>query len=107
MSSPVEPRSDSAAESPAHRHKLILVALVVCTLVMVTLALLPLGTGLKVGLVLTVATAEACLVAGVLMHLVGEGKLIVSILVLTAIFFACLLLLPILSEVDHARHFFK
>ncbi len=104
MSSPAESPNPAAT---AKRHKLILAALVACTLVMVTLALLPLGTGLKVALVLSVATAQACLVAGVLMHLVGEGKLIVSILVLTAIFFACLLLLPILAELDHARHFFQ
>lgn len=104
MSSPVESPNPAAT---ARRHKLILAALVACTLVMVTLALLPLNTGLKVTLVLTVATAEACLVAGVLMHLVEERRLIVSILVLTAIFFAGLLLLPILAEVDHARHFFK
>ena len=107
MTTPVEPRAAPAPESSARRHKLILAALVACTLVMVTLALLPLGTGLKVGLVLTVATLEAGLVAGVLMHLVEERKLIVSILVLTGIFFVGLLLLPILSEVDHARHFFK
>ncbi len=95
------------AGSALARHKWILLALVACTAVMVTLALLPLGTGLKVGLVLTVAGVEACLVAGVLMHLVEERMLILSILVLTGIFFVSLLALPILSEVDHARHFFK
>lgn len=106
MSQPAEPNA-TPSPAAAHRHKLILAALVACTLVMVTLALLPLSTGWKVGLVLVVATIEAALVAGVLMHLVEERKLILSILVLTGIFFVGLLLLPILSEVDHARHFFK
>jgi cytochrome c oxidase subunit IV len=108
MSRPEEPRVEAqSAGSALARHKWILLALVACTAVMVTLALLPLGTGLKVGLILTVASVEACLVAGVLMHLIEERKLILSILVLTAIFFVGLLALPILAEVDHARHFFK
>lgn len=108
MSQPEETRVETRpAGSTLARHKWILLALVACTAVMVTIALLPLGTGLKVGLVLSVATVEACLVAGVLLHLVEERKLIVSILVLTGIFFVGLLALPILSEVDHARHFFK
>lgn len=89
------------------RHKLMLVALVACTILMVTLALLPLATGLKIGLILTVAVVEACLVAGILMHLFAEQRLIYSVLVLTAIFFAHLLLLPILAHADHTSHFFK
>ena len=89
------------------RHKLILLALAACTAVMVTLALLPLATGWKITLVLSVALAEAVLVAGVLMHLVSERKLIYSVLILTGIFFLHLLLLPILAQADHTSHFFK
>ena len=102
---------DSAPEPQGRarvaRHKLILLALAACTAVMVTLALLPLATGLKITLVLSVALAEAVLVAGVLMHLVSERKLIYSVLILTGIFFLHLLLLPILSQADHTSHFFK
>ena len=102
---------DSAPEPQGRarvaRHKLILLALAACTAVMVTLALLPLATGWKITLVLAVALAEAVLVAGVLMHLVSERKLIYSVLILTAIFFLHLLLLPILSQADHTSHFFK
>jgi hypothetical protein len=89
------------------RHKVMLLALLACTILMVTLALLPLATGLKIGLIFTVAVFEACLVAGILMHLFSEQRMIHSVLVLTAIFFAHLLLLPILSHADHTSHFFK
>jgi hypothetical protein len=102
---------DSAPEPQGRarvaRHKLILLALAACTAVMVTLALLPLATGWKITLVLSVALAEAVLVAGVLMHLVSERKLIYSVLILTGIFFLHLLLLPILAQADHTSHFFK
>ncbi len=97
----------SVPPATASRHKVILLALAACTVVMVTLALLPLPTGLKGGLVLLIATGEAALVAGVLMHLIEERKLIYSIIALTGIFFVMLLLFPLLAEVDHARHFFK
>ncbi|MBE7503154.1 MAG: hypothetical protein HS113_23290 [Verrucomicrobiales bacterium] len=100
---------DSGESKPAAqvgRHRYILLALALGTLVMVMLSLLPIATGLKVGLVLTVALGEACLVAGVLMHLIEERKLIYGIMALTGLFFVMLLLLPILSEVDHTHHFF-
>jgi cytochrome c oxidase subunit IV len=98
---------ETKGSSVVARHKLILLALVACTAVMVTLALLPLPTGLKITLVLIVALGEATLVAGVLMHLISERKLIYSVLVLTGVFFLHLLLLPILSHADHTSHFFK
>lgn len=100
---------ESAERKPASRvtrHQYLLLTLAVGTLVMVTLSLLPIATGLKVGLVLTLALGEAVLVAGVLMHLFEERKLIYSVLALTGIFFVLLLLLPILSEVDHTHRFF-
>lgn len=89
------------------RHKWILLALAACTVVMVTLSLMPMAMGLKIGLILVVALGEATLVAGVLMHLVSERLLIYSVLLLTAIFFAHLLFLPVLAEADHTSHFFK
>ena len=103
----MDPAPETNGSAVGARHKWILLALAACTAVMVTLALLPLPTGLKITLVLSVALAEAVLVAGVLMHLVSERKLIYSVLILTAIFFLHLLLLPILSQADHISHFFK
>ena len=104
MQNPADNKAGSAAVT---RHKVILLALAACTAVMVTLSQLPLGGGLKISLVLAVALVEASLVAGVLMHLLSERKLIYSVLVLTGVFFALLLLLPLLSEADHTHHFFK
>jgi caa(3)-type oxidase subunit IV len=91
----------------ARKHAVILVCLMAATLVMVTASLLPLGsTALKVTLVLGVAGVEAFLVAGHLMHLLSERRLIYSVLALTAIFIVGLLALPILSQHDHTSRFF-
>jgi membrane protease YdiL (CAAX protease family) len=103
----MEPTAEIKPSTTVARHRMVLLALGACTAVMVALSLLPLPTGIKIALVLTVALAEASLVAGVLMHLFSERKLIFSVLLLTGIFFALLLLLPLLSEADHTSHFFK
>lgn len=91
----------------ADRHKYILLALAVCTAVMVTLSLLPLPMGLKIALILVTAASEALLVAGVLMHMFSERRLIYSVVVLVSILVLMLLALPILSQADHISHFFK
>lgn len=90
------------------KHATIMVCLMLGTLAMVTASFLPLGsTGLKVAVVLAVAAVEAFLVAGHLMHLLSEKKLIYSVLALTAILFVGLLALPIFSASDHISLLFK
>ena len=99
--------SPEAPAASARKHAVIMVVLMICTLTMVTASFLPLGgTGLRIGVVLAVALVEAFLVAGHLMHLLSERRLIYSILVLTAVLFVGLLALPILSQNDHTSHFF-
>jgi caa(3)-type oxidase subunit IV len=90
------------------KHTVVMVSLMLCTVAMVTASFLPLGsTGLKIAVVLGVALVEAFLVAGHLMHLLSEKKLIYSVLALTGILFAGLIALPILSQTDHISLFFK
>lgn len=98
----------SPSTNPVRRHAFIMLALMLCTLVMVSVSLLPLGSpGLKVVLVLGFAVMEAFLVAGHLMHLITERGLVFSVLLVTGIFFAGLLFLPILAQADHVSLFFK
>lgn len=90
------------------KHTTIMFSLMVCTVAMVTASFLPLGSaGLKIAVVFAVALIEAFLVAGHLMHLLSEKKLIYSVLALTAILFVGLLALPILSQHDHTSHLFR
>ncbi len=100
--------SKTEAADAARKHKFIGLALVLCTSVMVSSYYLPLGgPTVKIVVALAIALAEAFLVAGYLMHLISEKKLIYSVLMLTSVFFLCVLLLPLLSHADHASGFFK
>ena len=94
-------------QQEARRHLIVFGAVGLCTLVIVSTSLIPLATGLKIAAVLGIATVQASLVAGFLMHLINEKRMIVSSLVLTAIFFVALIFLPVLSELDHISHFFR
>ena len=49
---------------------------------------------------LLVATIKGSLVACYFMHLISEKKLILAVLVLTAVFFVALLALPVLTHSD-------
>ncbi len=101
------PAPDKDAAAAVSRHKYVLLALVTCTAVMVTLSLFPLAMGLKIALILGIAASEAVVVAGVLMHLFSERRLIYSVLALTGILVVMLLSLPMLSQANHISHFFK
>jgi len=95
-------------QSVVRKHTVIMVSLMLCTVAMVSASFLPLGsTGLKIVVVLGVAVVEAFLVAGHLMHLLSEKKLIYSVLALTGILFAGLLALPLMAQADHISLFFK
>ena len=53
---------------------------------------------MPISLALLVATIKGSLVACYFMHLISEKKLILAVLVLTAVFFAVLLALPVLTH---------
>ena len=73
---------------------MVFVALAVLTIVTVAVSYLHLSVGMAVAVALFIATIKGALVAGFFMHLLDEKKLIYSVLILTAIFFAVLMLLP-------------
>ena len=53
-----------------------------------------------VGVALLVATIKGSLVACYFMHLISEKKLILAVLLLTAVFFVVLMALPVLTHSD-------
>ena len=76
----------------------VFVALMVLTIITVAIAYLHLSVPIAIGVALFVATIKGSLVACYFMHLVSEKKLILAVLVLTVVFFAALLALPVLTH---------
>ncbi len=91
--------SDHAADIDRHVRVYItvFVALMVLTIVTVTVSRFHLPVPIAVTVAMLVATIKGSLVACYFMHLISEKKLIYAVLTLTAIFFAALLALPALT----------
>jgi cytochrome c oxidase subunit 4 len=94
--------TDHAADIDRHVriYITVFVALMVLTIVTVAISRLHLPVHLAVTLALIVATIKGTLVACYFMHLISEKKLILAVLVLTAVFFAALLALPVFTVHD-------
>src|SRR6187549_2112720 len=92
--------NDHAAEIDRHVRVYItvFVTLMALTIVTVAISYLHLPVHLAVSVALFVAAIKGSLVACYFMHLISEKKLILAVLVLTAVFFAALLALPILTH---------
>jgi len=71
----------------------VFVAVICATALMIWISFLPehYTWALKVGLILVVACANAFVVAGFLMHLISERKMIYTVLAFTVFFFASLM----------------
>ncbi len=83
------------------RYLLVFGALMVLTVVTVSVFYLHLSKPAAIGLALLIASIKASLVACFFMHLISERKLIYSVLILTGSFFVALLLLPTLTSLHH------
>jgi cytochrome c oxidase subunit IV len=94
--------TDHAADIDRHVRVYItvFVALMVLTIVTVSIAEFHLPLPIAVTVALLVATIKGSLVACYFMHLISEKKLIYAVLLLTAAFFAALLALPVLTVHD-------
>jgi cytochrome c oxidase subunit 4 len=92
--------SDHAADIDRHVRVYItvFVALMVLTIITVAVSYLDLPLPIAVTVALFVATVKGSLVAGYFMHLISEKKLIYAVLVLTTVFFAALLALPVVTH---------
>ena len=91
---------DHAADIDRHVRVYItvFVALMVLTIVTVAIARFHLPMPIAVSVALLVATVKGTLVACYFMHLISEKKLIYAVLVLTVVFFAALLALPVMTH---------
>ena len=76
----------------------VFAALMALTIVTVAVSYLDLSTPLAVGVALVIATIKGSLVACYFMHLISEKRLIIAVLLLTAVFFVALLALPVLTH---------
>ena len=96
------PTNDHAADIDRHVRVYItvFVALMVLTIVTVAISRVHLPVPQAGALALVVATIKGSLVACYFMHLISEKKLILAVLVLTAVFFVALLALPVLTHGD-------
>jgi cytochrome c oxidase subunit 4 len=76
----------------------VFVALMVLTIITVAISYLHLPVAAAVSVALLVATVKGSLVACYFMHLISEKKLIYAVLLLTIVFFAALLALPVVTH---------
>ena len=92
--------SDHAADIDRHVRVYLIVfaALMALTIVTVAVARLHLSVPVAVTVALLVATIKGSLVACYFMQLISDMKLILEVLVLTVVFFAVLLALPVLTH---------
>ena len=92
--------SDHAADIDRHVRVYItvFVALMALTIVTVAVSRFHLPVPIAVTVALVVAIVKGSLVACYFMHLISEKKLIYAVLLLTAVFFAALLALPVFTH---------
>lgn len=80
------------------KYWIVFSALVALTVITVAVSYLDLSVGMAVFVALLVACVKGGLVAGVFMHLISERQAIYSILLLTVVFFAILMLGPLFGR---------
>ena len=92
--------SDHAVDIDKHVriYITVFVALMFLTIVTVTVSRFHLPVPIAVTVALLVAIIKGSLVACYFMHLISEKKLIYAVLVLTVVFFAALLALPVVTH---------
>ena len=98
-------QTESPEEFKKHlgKYYVVFVALLCLTAITVGVSYLRLARPLAIGIALAIATVKAGMVAAVFMHLVSEKKVIFAVLLLTALFFLLVLLLPQFTTFEH-RH---
>jgi len=99
--------SDAAAHDDVKKHMgqyyVVFVALLCLTAITVGVSYLKLNRPLAITVALIIASVKAGMVAGVFMHLISEKKVIYAVLILTALFFALVLLLPSFTVYEHGH----
>jgi len=95
---------DSAHSEDIHKHVrkyvVVFVALLALTLVTVAVSYLDLSKTGAIVVALIIATVKGSLVATYFMHLISEKRMIYMSLILTVVFFAVLMGLPLFHHAD-------
>ena len=81
----------------------VFLALMVLTVITVTASYFHFVIPLAIAVALIVAIVKGSLVASFFMHLIGERKIIYWTLILTVVFFAALMILPVLTYLDRVQ----
>ena len=95
--------SDHSPESYSNytRKCMVIFLAVLCgTGLMVGVSFASLASSARIGLILLIACVNAFLVAGHLMHLISERKMVYTVLIFTVIFFVALMGLTIWAHGD-------
>jgi caa(3)-type oxidase subunit IV len=79
---------------------IVFVMLMVFTILTVAAASLSFAVPIAIAVALIIAGMKGAMVAGVFMHLSHEKRWVYGTLVLTVVFFAALLLLPVATSLD-------
>ena len=94
-SDPVEIRKS------VRRYITVFVALMAFTIITVVAARFHFAVPIAITIALIIATMKGSMVAAVFMHLSHEKRAIYGALLLTVVFFIVLLLVPLLTNLDH------
>ena len=111
----MEPTTTTAADSHDHEspeefkkhlksYYVVFVALICLTAVTVGVSYLKLARPAAIAVALVIASIKAGLVAAVFMHLISEKKVIFAVLLLTALFFALVLIIPSVTIFEPSNH---
>lgn len=92
-----------AKHSHIGRYLAVFAALLVLTGVTVAVSSIHAGIFVAVSIALIIAITKGSLVASYFMHLIGEHKSVYWVLILTAVFFLMLLLVPLLVSISDYR----
>jgi hypothetical protein len=96
-----EPANLEAFQAYTRRCGLVFLIVACMTLLMVAASYVPLRNhAVTIGIILAVASVNASLVAGYLMHLISERKAIYTLLLFTGIFFTGLMGLSVYAAHD-------
>ena len=96
----MEAASHDDIKKTVRTYIMVFVALMALTIVTVAVAYLHLSIGYAIIVALFIATIKGSLVAAYFMHLISEKKMIYATLILTVVFFAVLMTLPMFARSD-------
>jgi cytochrome c oxidase subunit 4 len=92
---------DAEIDKHVRIYIIVFASLLTLTLITVAVSYLHLEVHAAIAVALIIATFKASLVALFFMHLISERQVILMILGLTFVFAIALLLLPMLTNLDH------